>query len=185
MKTTLATNRHELTRTRSCCSNLFEFVRACSCLFVVLLSVLVYFSQAAEAQSSMEFYRELARKPEATVGDAVHAVARYKGYTGHTSMWEELEFLDRYHGIRFKRNITRMDDHALTKGNASHMILSAMGVKGWVMRRIFKGSQRYALREAIYLKLLPAESTLYQKMSGGELMGFLARVVEMTEGQNQ
>lgn len=143
------------------------------------------FSQAVYAQGSMEFYRELARRPVATVGDAVHAVARFKGYTGQTNLYEELTFLDRFHGIRFHRRITRYEEMELTKGNASHMLMSAMGIKGWVMQRIFKGSQRYALREAVYLKLLPAESTMYQKMSGNELLGFLSRMIEMTEGQER
>lgn len=133
----------------------------------------------------MDFYRELARKPEATVGDAVHAVARGKGYVGHTDLWQELNFLYREHGIKFRRDAGKVEKMALTKGNAAHMLMSALGIKGWVMQRIFKGSQRYALREAVYLKLLPAESTVHQKMSGSELLGFLARVVEISEGRER
>ncbi|MBI4179536.1 hypothetical protein HY522_08960 [bacterium] len=135
----------------------------------------------ASATSSMDYYRELARKDVATVGDAVHAVARAKGFEGHSNLWVELMWLYKEHDIKFRRDISKLENMPLTKGNASHMLMEAMGVKGWVMNRIFKGSQRYALREAVYMKLLPEGSTVHQKMSGSELMGFLARIAERGE----
>ena len=63
------------------------------------------------------------------------------------------------------------------------MLMNAMGVKGWVLQRIFSGNQRYALREAVYQKLLPPDSTIYQRMLGSELVGFLSRITEYSEGQ--
>lgn len=143
----------------------------------------LFFPLLAFAQTSMEYYRELARRPEATVGDAVHVVALAKGYQGRIDIWTELMWLYKEHGIKFRRDITKLEKAPLTKGNAAHMLMSAMGVKGWVMQRIFKGSQRYALREAVYQKLLPPDSTVYQRMSGSELLGFLSRISEQTEGQ--
>ena len=157
-------------------------VRVCSCLFVV---VVLFLSQPAFAQTSMEYYRELARKPEATAGDAVHVVALAKGYTGRMDIWGELIWLYKERNIKFRRDIAKLEKMPLTKGNAAHMLMSAMGVKGWVMQRIFTGSQRYALREAVYQKFLPPDSTLYQHMSGSELLGFLSRIVEQTQGESR
>ena len=131
----------------------------------------------------MEYYRELARKQEATVGDAVHVVARANGYSARTDVWAELMWLYKEHDIKFRRDIAKLEKMPLTKGNAAHMLMGSMGVKGWVLQRIFKGSQRYALREAVYMELLPAESTVHQRLSGSELMGFLSRIKEMREGQ--
>ena len=130
----------------------------------------------------MDFYRELARKPEATVGDAVHVVARAKGYAGNTDIWKELMWLHKEHDIRFRRDIVKLEDMPLTKGNAAHMLMNSLGVKGWVMHRLFKGSQRYAVRDAVYMKFLPPESTIHQRMSGSELLGFLSRIREEAEG---
>jgi len=148
-------------------------------LMMILLFCLTLPS-VARSESSMEFYRDLARKPEATIEDAIHAVARAKGYRGMTDSWQELMYLYEDHGIRFRKDIAQLADRRLTKGNAAHMLMRSMGVKGWVMNRIFKGSQRYALREAVYLKLLPPDSTVHQRMSGGELLGFLSRILEHT-----
>lgn len=154
--------------------------RVCSWLifFFVLTGV-------SHAQSAMDYYRELARKPVATVGDAVHVVALAKGFKGHTDLYAELVYLHKEHNIKFRRDISKLENMPLTKGNAAHMLMNSMGVKGWIMQRIFKGNQRYALREAVYRKLLPADSTIHQKMSGSELMGFLARIVETSEGQTR
>ena len=164
---------------------LVPFVSA-SCPFVdkrmcLIVFAFCFMAPAAHAQSSMDFYRDLARKPQATIGDAVHAVARAEGYAGPVNLWGELVWLHKERGVTFRRDVAALENVALTKGNAAHMLMSALGVKGWVMQRIFKGSQRYALREAVYQKLLPAESTVHQKMSGNELLGFLSRVVEHTE----
>lgn len=139
----------------------------------------------AYAQTAMEYYRELSRRSEATVGDAVHAVARAKGYAGRTDMYAELVFLHKEHSIKFRRDIVKMEDRRLTKGNAAHMMMSSLGIKGWVMQRIFRGNQRYALREAVYMKLLPEDSTIHQSISGSELLGFVSRAIEISGGRER
>ncbi len=183
----LATNEHELNTNKPFKSFLefspFVIIRVHSWLIVFVLFLCL--QSSALAQTSMEYYRELARKPEATVGDAVHVVARAKGYAGKTDIWTELMWLYKEHNIKFRRDISKMEKAPLTKGNAAHMLMNAMGVKGWIMQRIFSGNQRYALREAVYQKLLPPDSTVYQRMSGSELLGFLSRISEQTEGQSR
>ncbi len=153
-------------------------VCACVCLCVAPVS-------PAFSQTSMDYYRELSRKSEATVGDAVHVLARYKGYSGHTDMYEELMWLYRQDGIKFRRDMPNLEDKILTKGNAAHMLMQALGIKGWVMQRIFSGSQRYAVREAVFLKLLPPDSTVHQVISGSELMGFMSRALELRGEQER
>lgn len=149
----------------------------------VAVASLVFAAQA-RAESKTEYFRELLKKKQATVGDAIHAVSRYKDYDGPVSMEKELLFLyDK--GIKFRPDIMKIGDLPLTKGNGCHMLLTAMNYKGGVMFRLFPSSQRFALREAIYMEMVKGDSTVSQVMTGGELLTLLSRVVEITRQQEK
>src|SRR3989338_1747558 len=139
---------------------------------------------SALAESKNEYYRVLLRKKPATVEDVVRACARYKGYEATSDMKEELTFLFNM-GIKFRPDIEKMKDVPLTKGNAVHILLTAMGYKGGFMYRLFPNSQRFALREAIYMNMVPSESTVDEVMSGGDLLTLLAKVAEETDKQKK
>jgi len=136
----------------------------------------------ALAESKNEYYRLLLRKKEATIEDVVRACARYKGYEASSDIKAELTYLYQ-RGIKFRPDIEQMKDRPLTKGNAVHILLSAMGYQGGFMFRLFPNSQRFALREAVFMKMLPDNSTVDDPMSGGDLLTLLAKVLEETERQ--
>ena len=139
---------------------------------------------SALAESKNEYYRVLLRKKPATVEDVVRACARYKGYEASSDLRAELTFLYNQ-GIKFRPDIEKMKDVPLTKGNAVHILLGAMDYKGGLMYRLFPSSQRFALREAIYMKMVPDNSTVDEVMSGGDLLTLLAKVVEETDKQKK
>lgn len=151
---------------------------------VMLALVFATSGASALAESKNEYFRILLRKKPATVEDAVRACARYKGYEATTNIQAELTYLYNQ-GIKFRPDIEKMKDQPLTKGNAVHILLSAMSYKGGFMYRMFPGSQRFALREAIYMKMVPDNSTVDEVMSGGDLLTLLAKVVEETDKQKK
>lgn len=138
----------------------------------------------AFAESKNEYYRLLLRKKPATVEDVVRVCARYKGYEATSDLKAELTYLYKI-GVKFRPDIEQMKDEPLTKGNGVHILLTAMGYKGGLMWRLFPGSQRFALREAIYMKMIPDNSTVDEVMSGGDLLTLLAKVVEETDKQKE
>ncbi len=152
----------------------------------LLLMALVFGTTGASAlaESKNEYYRLLLRKKPATVEDVVRACARYKGYEATSDMKAELTFLYNQ-GIKFRPDIETMKAVPLTKGNGVHILLAAMGYKGGLMYRLFPSSQRFALREAIYMKMVPDNSTVDEVMSGGDLLTLLAKVVEETDKQKK
>ena len=139
---------------------------------------------SALAESKNEYYRVLLRKKPATVEDVVRACARYKGYEANSDMRAELTFLYNQ-GIKFRPDIEQIKNQPLTKGNAVHMLLDAMTYKGGFMYRLFPSSQRFALREAVYMKMVPDNSTVDEVMNGGDLLTLLAKVVEETDKQKK
>ena len=152
---------------------------------VALLAVVLNTTGAsALAESKNEYYRGLLHKKPATVEDVVRACARYRGYEAASDMKSELTFLYNQ-GIKFRPDIESVKDVPLTKGNAVHMLLGAMGYRGGFMYRLFPSSQRFALREAIFMKMLPDNSTVDEVMTGGDLLTLLAKVVEETDKQKK
>lgn len=152
--------------------------------FVLVAILFVSTGALAYAESKNEYYRVLLRKKPATVEDVIRACARFKGYEATSDLKAELTFLYNQ-GIKFRPDIEQMKDQALTKGNAVHILLTAMGYKGGFMWRMFPGSQRFALREAIFMKMVPDNSTVDEVMSGGDLLTLLAKVVEETDKQKK
>jgi len=132
------------------------------------------------------FYRLLARKPAATIEDAIRAVARFKGGSEELQpLAGELAFLES-HGVSFPKDIARRKDETLTIGSAAHMLMKAMGIKGGgLMYKFFSGNQRYAMREAVSLGIVQSNSFVGQTMSGNDLVGMLVLVNEVSEAQKR
>ncbi|MBI4180242.1 hypothetical protein HY522_12545 [bacterium] len=123
------------------------------------------------------------KAPVATHEDGIRAVARFKGYRGQDLLDAELRFLYD-EGVRLPRSIRRNARQPLTKGEASNMFLNAMrsaADKRGLFGRIFTGSRRFAARDGMAQKLLPAGSYANEFMSGAELMAMVGRAVEQTE----
>lgn len=136
-------------------------------------------------ESKTMYYRLLARKPAATLEDAVRAVARFRGGAEELRpLAVEIEDLEKK-GIKFPKDIIRRKDETLTIGAAAHMLMKAMGIKGGLMYKIFPNNQRYALREATNLGIVQPNSFMNQTMSGNDLVGMLVRVNEVRDQQQK
>lgn len=137
------------------------------------------------AASKTLFYRLLARKPAATIEDAIRAVYRYKGGENELHpLVEEMDYLDK-NGIHFSKDIIKRKDDTLTIGGASRMLMNALNIKGGLLYRLFPDNQRYALREATRQGIVPPNSFIGQTMSGNDLMGMLVRLMEVSEYQKK
>lgn len=136
----------------------------------------------AEASKTL-FYRTLARKPTATIEDAVRALARYKsGPEEWMNFDADLKFL-KSKNVEIPKEMAARKDDPLTQGMATHMFMKALGVKGGFMYRLFPNNQRYALREAMTMGLVPGNVFVGQTLSGSEMMGLLIKIVEKRDEQ--
>src|SRR3989338_1288690 len=131
----------------------------------------------ASAASESEFYAALFRKETATVEDAVRLLARLGGYDGPERIESELRFLAES-GVKFRKDVAVIRNSRLTTGNLAHMMIDALRLKGGVMARVFPGSQRYAVRQAVYLGLLPSDRSPDDVVSGKDLLGFVSKLAQ-------
>lgn len=145
-----------------------------------LLSIL---AAPAFGQAESEYYAELLRKQTATVEDAVRLVARYKGYARNADMADELDFLWGRQ-VRFRKDILKIQASPLTAGNAAHLLIEASGLRGGVMARVFRSNQRYALRQAAHLGLMPDDAVVDDILSGRDLLGLMSKLSQMTPGKS-
>lgn len=166
-------------------------------VFAVVMAASVIFCAGpavAEEKAAVEstvasktlYYRLLARKPAATIEDAIRAISRYKGGSEELKpLAEELEFL-KSKGVDFSKDIVIRKDDTLTIGSAAHMLMKAMGIKGnSAMYKWFPNNQRYAMKEAMAQGIVSPGSFIGQTLSGNDLMGMLVRVVEAGEAQKK
>ncbi len=139
---------------------------------------------SAPMSSKTMFYRLLARKPAATIEDAIRAIARDKGGSQELMpLADEMASLDKV-GVHFPKAIVKRKDETLTMGSAAHMLMKAMGIKGKsFMYNFFPDKQRYALKEAVDMGIIPPNSFLGQTLSGNDLLGLLVRIKEINEQQ--
>ncbi|OGH56609.1 MAG: hypothetical protein A3G34_09405 [Candidatus Lindowbacteria bacterium RIFCSPLOWO2_12_FULL_62_27] len=153
-----------------------------SLLGILLVAFAVFPVRPAQAEPESAYYAALMRKESATVEDAVRLLARMRGYAGESDMRSEMRHLDES-GVQFKRDIEGIRNSALTAGNAAHLLLQATGLKGGVMSWVFPSSQRYALRQAIHLGLLPETTAVEDRLSGKDLMGMVSKLAQRARGR--
>jgi hypothetical protein len=67
------------------------------------------------------------------------------------------------------------EESPLDRGTLAYMLCRALGIKGGVTMGLFGPSRRYALRECLYLGLIPSGTT-GQYLSGRELLDVLGNV---------
>lgn len=144
-------------------------------VFLALISM----SQPAPAESESEFYSALMKKETATIEDAVRLLARYKGYAGNSDMAREMEFLFKQ-DIRFRKDILELRQRPVTAGNAAHLMIDVAGLRGGVMAWMFRANQRYALRQAVHLGLMPDDIAVDDTLTGRDLLGFVSKLAHLS-----
>ena len=119
-------------------------------------------------ESRTAYIRRVYEKDRASYGDACRAVLSLaKGE--HTDAPHSQN-----HGELVSRGIVvesweLEESSKLTKGTLAYMLCKALGIKGGLTMRIAGINRRYALREAIYVGLMP-KATLGEYVAGRELL---------------
>lgn len=159
-----------------------KFARmAASCAFAAWFGLI---PSPAWAESESAFYAALMKKETATVEDAVRLLARAQGYPGRSEMADELDYLHQ-RDIRFRQDILAVRQTPITAGNAAHLMLRATRLTGGVMAWVFPSNQRYALRQAAHLGLMPDDATVDDPLTGRDLLGFVSKLVQIISEKNK
>lgn len=157
----------------------FLFVLALGVMHQASLAPVLAEAPAAPEASKTLFYRTLMRKPTATIEDAVRALSRYMGGPQEWMDFDaDVRFL-KSKGVEIPKDMVEKKADVLTQGVATHMFMKASGVKGGFMYRFFPNNQRYALREAMTLGVVPGNVFMAQTLSGNEMLGLLIKIIEI------
>lgn len=135
-------------------------------------------AQQGQAVDEADFLHvHLQAQPVVTVAEAYRAVLMLAEGQDRPASFEERE------AELIARKIVRpawklQRDQAIDKATIAYMVLAVLDVRGGVNRMVFGslglGDRRYALREAIYMDLMPPASE-HRYLTGGELVDLLAR----------
>jgi len=120
-----------------------------------------------------ELIRELSEKPVATVEDGSRMILLLTQGVGATEPVDEVIAKLQGSGLVRDEWLEKPAKH-LRKGQLAYMIVQACGIKGGLTMRLTGVSERYALRECIFLNLLERSST-GNYVSGLELLGSIGR----------
>jgi hypothetical protein len=123
--------------------------------------------------------RDLAEKPVATVEDGLRMVLLLSQGVGATEPFAEVATKLRGSGLVRDSWLEKPGEH-LRKGQLAYMIVKACGIKGGLTMMLTGVSERYALRECIFLDLLVRGST-GNYVSGLELLGSMGRAEKYLE----
>jgi hypothetical protein len=135
-------------------------------------------AQAPE-RSQTALIRDLAEKPVATVEDGLRMTLLLTQGVGATEPFAEVAAKLRGSGLVRDTWLEKPGEH-LRKGQLAYMIVKACGIKGGLTLRLTGVSERYAVRECIFLDLLVRGST-GDYVSGLELLGSMGRAEKYLE----
>jgi len=145
---------------------------------LLLMTTVVLAGTALHGDNS--FYRITAVKPNATMSDAVRAffiLALGPDPAEMTFEKQAQALID----MKIIRKKWAGDGNAkLTRGKVAYMICRTCGIKGGITMHLLGLTERYCYRECTYLKMMVG-GTGRDYMSGGELLGALAKAAEYCE----
>ena len=137
--------------------------------------------EEASASTATEFLRKMYATDRTSFGDAVRLVSSL--VVGDQALGEFDELLKELHdrNIAFK-TWSYGENDKLRKGTLAVMLVMALKIEGGASMRIFGVSERYALRELNYSKILNGRY-VDQYVSGRELIDVMQRArIFKTEG---
>jgi hypothetical protein len=135
--------------------------------------------QAAPPRPQTELVRDLAEKPVATVEDGLRMALLLTQGVGAGEPLADVATKLRGSGLVRDAWLEKPGD-PLRKGQLAHIIIRACGIKGGLTMRLTGVSERYALRECIFLNLVVRGST-GNYVSGLELLGSVGRAEKYLE----
>ena len=143
------------------------------------LALLVLLSVSSLWAQDTKLIRELVDKPVATVEDGLRMALLLTQGVGATEPFEEVAAKLRGSGL-IRDKWLEKPEQPLRKGQLAYIIVKACGIKGGLTMRLTGVSERYALRECIFLNLLVRGST-GNYVSGLELLGSIGRAEKYLE----
>lgn len=143
------------------------------------LALLVLLSASSLRAQDTKLIRELVDKPVATVEDGLRMALLLTQGVGATEPFEEVAAKLRGSGL-IRDKWLEKPEQPLRKGQLAYIIVKACGIKGGLTMRLTGVSERYALRECIFLNLLVRGST-GNYVSGLELLGSIGRAEKYLE----
>jgi hypothetical protein len=146
---------------------------------VLLVALLPLTASTGLWAQGTQLIRDLAEKPVATVEDGLRMGLLLTQGVGGTEPFEEVAAKLRGSGVIRDRWLEKPDE-SLRKGRLAYIIVKACGIEGGITLRLTGVSERYALRECIFLELLERGST-GNYVSGLELLGSISRAERYLE----
>jgi hypothetical protein len=122
----------------------------------------------------VEFFHELASRPVACNDEAFHGLLLFLDSTDANA-----DYAARVAALKARNmlpaDFDRPAEEAVLRGNLAVAIAKSLGIGGGLMMHFMPTSGRYAMRELIYLDILPPGSP-HQTFSGSEFVGIMGRM---------
>jgi len=138
-------------------------------ILVIILAAAWIVISGSQTFADKAFLREIAGKEEITLGDGCRAIYYFVGGDENERNMDRI-FAEKY----IKKSYRRKADRRLTRGQCAYMLCKALGIRGGLTMTVVGTSERYALRECIFLELMP-DVNQGKYVTGLELLGVLSR----------
>ena len=146
-------------------------MRRITFLLIACSTFLLLSSRGAFADKTL--LRELMEKKEVTLADGCRAIYYFRGGDENEKDIDaivarllEMEYIE-------KSYREKLDDR-LRRGQFAYLLCKALDIKGGLTMRIIGTRERYALREVIFLGLMP-DVNKAKYVNGMEVLGVLSR----------
>lgn len=150
-------------------------------LILVIFSTAFIYPQSkrldAFYRAEVDFIIELEKKENATFSDLVQAFCYMNDINVEKSFEANLENLQEII-VHLPKNFT--EEKMLTFGDFSLFAMQHLKIKGSLWYSASK-TGRYAVRELALLKVIPFNTSEWEKMSGIELIRYMQKVAEYEE----
>ena len=142
-------------------------------ILVIILAAAWLVISGSRTFADKAFLKEIAGKEDVALGDACRAIYYFVGGDENEKNMDTI-FADLLERKLIKKSYQRKADGRLTRGQCAYMLCKALGIRGGLTMTVVGTSERYALRECIFLELMP-DVNQGKYVTGLELLGVLSR----------
>jgi hypothetical protein len=142
-------------------------------IFIFIICVLLAALSGGRATADAAFIRDMMEKKEATLADGCRAVYYFSGGDENEQDIDKIvAYLLKMKYI--KKSYPNKLDRRFRRGQFAYMLCRVLDIKGGLTMRIIGTTERYALRELIYMDMMPRVNQA-KYVSGIEILGVLSR----------
>ncbi len=127
---------------------------------------------AGSAWAQSGFFRQVVLKPLASQADGLRVVGILLG-SKKGDLVSDTRLLR--HRDVLPENWRPSSAEPLSKGYASYLLVTAMGIDGGGNQRLFGWNKRRAFQELVYLQVMPGKGGPHAKLTGPEMITVLDR----------